>query len=78
MSKIFMTEDDLGEAARHLLDPADESLDPLNILLSREEDADEAFFTALAELLQERKARKRALGTPNKPARKNTKRITFH
>lgn len=77
MSKIFMSEDDLGEAAQFLLDPADEALDPLNILLSREEDAEEAFFSALAELLQERNARRRGI-TPNKPTRKNTKRVTFH
>ncbi len=77
MAKIFMTEDELGEAAQFVLDPADETLDPLHILLAREEDADEAFFTALAELLKERTARRRGI-EPNKPARKNTKRVTFH
>lgn len=77
MAKIFMTEDELGEAAQFVLDPADETLDPLNILLAREEDADEAFFTALAELLKERTARRRGIA-PNKPTRKATKRVTFH
>lgn len=77
MAKIFMTEDELGEAAQFVLDPADETLDPLHILLAREEDADEAFFTALAELLQERAARRRGV-EPNKPTRKATKRAVFH
>lgn len=77
MAKIFMTEDDLGEAAQYLLDPADDTLDPLNILLSREEDAEDAFFSALADLLKERTARRRGV-TPNKPTRKATKRVTFH
>ncbi|WP_018609519.1 hypothetical protein [Uliginosibacterium gangwonense] len=60
MSKIFISEDDLGEAAQFVLDQADETADPLHILLAREDDPDEAFFAALEELLRERRVHRTA------------------
>lgn len=77
MSKLFLTEDDLGEAAQFVLDPADERADPLAILLDAEENADEVFFAELERLLKERKSRRRGV-EPNKPTRKGSKRATFH
>lgn len=77
MSKLFLTEDDLGEAAQFVLDPADERADPLVILLDAEENADEVFFAELERLLKERKSRRRGV-EPNKPTRKGSKRATFH
>jgi len=67
MTKIFMTEDDLGEAAQFVLDPADESADPLAILLAAEEQADELFFAELERIIAERKSRRKA-----------SKRAVFH
>lgn len=52
MAKILINEDDLGEAAQFVLDPADETLDPLYILLEREDNREELFFTDLERLLR--------------------------
>jgi hypothetical protein len=72
-----MSEDDLGEAAQFVLDPADESADPLAILLSLEEQADDIFFAELERILAERKSRRHGV-EPNKPTRKASKRAVFH
>jgi hypothetical protein len=77
MTKIFMTEDDLGEAAPFVLDPADESADPLAILLAAEEQVDDIFFAELERIVAERKSRRRGV-EPNKPTRKASKRAVFH
>ena len=78
MARIYLTEEDLGEHAEFILESVTDGSDPLSILLAAEEDPDEVFFAELERLITERKARQRALGTPNKPTRKGAKRATFH
>lgn len=78
MSKLFLNEDDLGEAAQVIFDNAtDERADPLVILLDAEQDPDEMFFAELERLLKERKSRRKGI-EPNKPTRKGSKRAVFH
>ena len=68
MSKIYLSEDDLGEAAQFILESYSEGGDPLALLIEAEEQRDEVFFSELERLLKERKARR-------KP---KAKRATFH
>ena len=68
MSKIYLTEDDLGEVAQFILESYSEGGDPLALLIEAEEQADEVFFTELERLLKACKSRRRP----------KAKRATFH
>ena len=58
MNKLFFNADNLSDAERTALSNLLTSPDPLDILIQREEQADEVFFEGLKQLIAERDERR--------------------